>query len=521
MDTATLTRRDMLKLGAGAMVLASVQTQPAVAKPRADRPHILLIMADQLRGDCLGADGNKAIRTPNLDRIASEGVRFRSAYSSTPTCTPARAALLTGLSPWHHGLLGTGPVAEQYPCEMPQALRDAGYYTMGIGKMHWTPERNGHGFHRALLDEAARAESPEFRSDYIAWFMSEAPTQQYDVTGLDWNGFESKAYALPERLHPTHWTGECAVRFINTYEQDAPFFLKVSFHRPHSPYDPPERFLQMYEDTELPKASVGSWARKYAPRSDDSRHPWHGDLGADQVRRSRQGYYGSVSFVDEEVGRILNALEKRGWLNDTLILFTADHGDMTGDHHLWRKSYAYEPSARIPMLMRWPAAFGAGQGGMVRGQPVELRDVLPTFLEAARAAIPENLDGKSLLALARDDKAPWREYIDLEHDICYAPENHWNALTDGRRKYIFHAQDGAEQLFDLEKDPHEENDLAPDPQYAEELQAWRNRLESHFEERGKPFLRNGHLTPRPEGAPFSPNYPKNAKAAPPKKGKAG
>ncbi len=515
----TFTRRDMLKISAGAMALAAAKTPPAHAAPRIGRPNILLIMADQLRGDCMGADGNKAIRTPHLDRIAAEGVRFRSAYSSTPTCTPARSALLTGLSPWHHGLLGTGPVAEHYPCEMPQALRDAGYYTMCIGKTHFTPQRNGHGFHRLLLDEAARADSPEFRSDYQAWFLSEAPARQYDITGLDWNGYESKAYALPERLHPTHWTGESAVRFIDTYAQQEPFFLTVSFHRPHSPYDPPERFLRMYENADLPKASVGAWAGKYAPRSDDSRRPWHGDLGAEQVRQSRQGYYGSVSFVDEEIGRILESLEKRGWLEDTLIVFTADHGDMTGDHHLWRKSYAYEASARIPMLLRWPAGLGAAQPGVVRSQVAELRDVLPTFLDAAGVPAPRQLDGKSLLPLARDEKAPWREFIDLEHDICYAPENHWNALTDGRRKYIFHAQRGEEQFFDLEKDPHELIDLASSPEHSGEVRQWRTRLTEHFAERGEPFLKDGRLAARPKGTPFSPRYPRPEKETDGKKQK--
>jgi len=145
---------------------------------------MLLLMADQHRADCLGADGNPVIHTPNLDRLAAEGARFRCAYSSTPTCTPARSALLTGLSPWRHGMLGYGRVAEKYPLEMPRALREAGYYTLGIGKMHYHPQRNPHGFHQVLLDESGRAESPEFRSDYRAWFCSEAPGLDPDATGI-------------------------------------------------------------------------------------------------------------------------------------------------------------------------------------------------------------------------------------------------------------------------------------------------------------------------------------------------
>ncbi len=181
---------------------------------------------------------------------------------------------------------------------------------------------------------------------------------------------------------------------------------------------------------------------------------------------------------------------------------------MTGDHNLWRKGYAYESSAHIPMTMRWPSGMPGARRGIRMSQPVELRDALPTFLEAAGTASPRPLDGRSLLSLVRNGGEGWREYIDLEHDVCYSPENHWNALTDGRWKYIFHARDGEEQLFHLEGDPHEMEDLAGDPAHADELRKWRERLVEHFQERGAPFLVNGKLAPRPEGMAKSPNFPK-------------
>ncbi|HXG23844.1 MAG TPA: sulfatase-like hydrolase/transferase, partial [Chthonomonadales bacterium] len=135
-------------------------------------PYILFLMSDQHRGDCLRAAGNPIVHTPNLDRLAHEGALFRCAYSSIPSCTPSRAALLTGLSPWRHGMLGFGRMALQYKLEMPRLLREAGYYTVGIGKMHFYPQRNRHGFHQTILEED---EKPDFRSDYSAWFRSEAP----------------------------------------------------------------------------------------------------------------------------------------------------------------------------------------------------------------------------------------------------------------------------------------------------------------------------------------------------------
>jgi len=509
-----LTRRRLVQLGLGGIAMAALGARHAGgAAAGRKRPNILLLMADQHRADCIGADGNRAIRTPNLDRIAAQGVRFRCAYTSTPSCTPARAGLLTGLSPWHHGMLGCGRVAERYSSEMPRMLREAGYHTLGIGKMHYSPQRNLHGFHETILDESGRVESPGFVSDYRQWFRREAPDLDPDATGIGWNAYEAKPYALPERLHPTVWTGDRAVEFLRGYDREDPWFLKVSFARPHSPYDPPERLFKIYENADIPKASVGAWAERYAQRG-ASLPPdtWRGDLGEAQVRRSRQGYYGSVTFVDEQIGRILEVLEERGGLEQTLILYTADHGDMTGDHHLWRKTYAYEASARIPMLARWPGEFLSAERGRALAQPVELRDVLPTFLDAAGAAADEKrFDGRSLLDLVRGKTAGWRPWIDLEHDVCYSPENHWNALTDGRFKYIYHAFDGRQQLFDLASDPGEVRDLADDPAHAAALRQWRGRMVAHLSERGPPFVVGGDLAPRPQRMLYSPNYPGKAK----------
>jgi arylsulfatase A-like enzyme len=500
-------RRDVLKagaLGGAAPALVSAQARSS------SRPHILFLMDDQHRGDCVHADGNAVIRTPHIDRIGAEGARFRRAYSTSPTCTPARSALLTGLAPWNHGMLHMVAMAEHYPFTKPQALRSAGYYTMGIGKMHYHPQRNPNGYHHVLLDESGRIESPEFRSDYRAWFWSQAPHLNPDATGIGWNDYPAKPYALPENLHPTYWTGQSAVNFLRGYNRTEPFFLKVSFARPHSPYDPPKRFMDGYADAPIPKASVARWAAKYAPRNSDQDDIWHGDLGEAQVRSSRQGYYGSVEFVDEQIGRILEALEQRGWLEETLIVFTSDHGDMTGDHNLWRKSYPYEPSARIPMMMRWPAGLVSAARGQVFSQPVELRDILPTFLDAAGAPLTRKLDGKSMLTLLRGANPEWREYLDLEHGVCYSRENNWNGFTDGRMKYIYHAFDGEEQLFDVEKDPHELHDLAGDPAAGAQLRMWRNRMIEHLSIRGERWVKNGKLATRKEPIPRSPNFPISA-----------
>jgi arylsulfatase len=525
-------RREMFKMAAGASASMSLPSRPLRAQRRStDRPNILFIMADQHRADCVHADGNPHIRTPNLDMIAREGVRFHNAYSSTPSCIPARAAILTGLSPWHHGLLGMGawPIPARYPFETPRALHDAGYYAASIGKNHFYPSIESrmypplisHGFDMMLLDE--HHDYPlVYRTDYHSWFWSSAPNiyagdgflnDVPDDCGFEWknfwNAYQGKSYPYPERLHRARWVGDTAVRFLRTYDRPQPFFLKVSFIPPHPPYIPPERLMRQYADSNLPEAAHGDWDQKYTPSSGRGLEMcWHSDVGSDQVHITRAGYYGQVTFVDEQIGHILQELDARGWLDETLIFYCADHGDMLGDHSRWTKAQPYQSAVRIPMLMRWPKGLVSSVRGQVLSQLTELRDVLPTFLTAASITAPENLDGRSLLSLVDGKAAEWRPYIDFEHDISWCSTTvHWNALTNGHAKYIFHAYDGSEQLFDLDHDPHELRDLAPDPSHQGQLHLWRERMVNHLSERGDAWVKNGKLAIRRESMPISPHYP--------------
>jgi arylsulfatase A-like enzyme len=388
--------------------------------------------------------------------------------------------------------------------------------------MHWYPQKKLRGYHELLVDESGRAETPGFVSDYRLWFKQQAgvpnaefgvgephPDLDPDATGIGWNDHRAKAYALPERLHPTVWTADRAVEFLDKYDRPEPFMLKVSFARPHSPYDPPQRFMDMYNVDDMPAPVVGDWAARYASHEEPPNPSlWHGDLGVKQAKESRRAYYASVTFIDEQIGRILATLKKRGLYDNTLILFFADHGDMLGDHHLWRKTYAYESSANIPMILRWPKSMGLdGQRGKTLPQPVELRDVLPTFLDAAGAPIPSHLDGKSMLEPVRGNTKNWHPYIDLEHSMCY-DQDHWTALTDGRVKYIYFAYDGREQLFDLKKDTEELHNLAGDPASEPVLKEWRSRMVKHLAERGEEFVSGGKLAIRKKRLLYSPHYPK-------------
>lgn len=494
---------------------AAAAPRPAVNKWNGKQPHIILLMTDQHRGDSLGCMGNRAVISPNLDNLAAEGTLFVKGYSSAPSSTPGRAGLLTGLSPWHHGMLGYGRVASKYKYEMPRMLRDLGYYTFGIGKMHWFPQKALHGFHATLIDESGRVESPDFISDYHEWFQLNAPGKNPDSTGIGWNAHGAGLYKLDEKLHPTAWTGKTACELIRNYDNEQPLFLKVSFARPHSPYDPPKRLLDLYDGADIPEPAVGDWCGKYAEPLDPekaAKDAPFGNFGAEYARKSRRHYYANITFIDEQIGDIVQALKEKGMYENALICFTSDHGDMLGDHYHWRKTYPYEGSTHVPYIVKWPAATElAVTRGTSLEQPVELRDFLPTFIDAAGGEVPADMDGKSLLSLVDKGRegTPWRTYIDLEHATCYSADNYWCALTDGKTKYIWNFHNGSEQLFDLEKDPHELKNLSSVKAYRKKLEAWRGEMVAHLSERGEEFVKDGQLVVRKDTMLYGPNFPKD------------
>ncbi len=473
------------------------------------QPNIIFIMTDQQRGDALGCAGNQAVITPNIDKIASEGVLFLNGYSSVPSCTPARSGLLTGMAPWHHGMLGYGRVARKYKYEMPHMLREAGYYTFGVGKMHWFPQKSLHGFNGTLVDESGRVEQDGFISDYRDWFKLQAPGEDPDKTGIGWNEHSSAVYKLEEKLHPTYWTANTAIEFIKNYDQTKPLFLKVSFARPHSPYDPPQKYLDIYKDVKIPEPAIGDWCQELNIK-DGGKDAAFGNFGVEHAVKSRRYYYANITFIDEMIGEIIQTLKEKGLYENSIICFTSDHGDMLGDHYHWRKTYAYEGSAHIPFIVKWPDEIAAGiKRGKKLYNTVELRDFLPSFLDAAGADIPEDMDGMSLFKLIKNPKMKWRSYIDLEHATCYSQDNYWAALTDGRWKYIWFFRTGKEQLFHLENDPYEETELSGEMQYSEELKLWRSRMVEHLKERGEDFVVDGELVRRGKTMLYSPNFPED------------
>ncbi len=496
----------------GACGILGLASNSALAQKK---PHIILLMTDQHRADGMGCMGNERILTPNLDKLANEGNMFSNGYSSIPSSTPARASLLTGMSPWAHGMLGYGMQSEEYEYEMPRMLGDLGYLTMGIGKMHWYPQWNMRGFQTLLLDESGRVDTPNFMSDYRKWFNTKALGLNPDSTGIGWNEHAAKIYQLPEELHPTYWTAEMAVETIRGYRSEKPLFMKVSFARPHSPYDPPARFMDMYQEKGIadPKApAMGEWVPdSWKSHTDPKKNKDAavGNFGDEYAINSLKHYYASITFIDEQIGRVIEELKEKGMYDDALIFFISDHGDMMGDHCLWRKTYAYEGSAAVPYIVKVPSWYDSSvKAGEVLEQPVELRDVLPTMLDIAGDSIPQRMDGSSLLDIYDSKNPQWREFIDLEHSTTYFHENYWTALTDGNIKYIWFVSTGNEQLFDMSKDPMEEKNLANDPKYKKTLEKMRSAMVEHLSVRGEKWVKDGKLQIIEKGSyTYGDNFP--------------
>lgn len=466
--------------------------------------NVILFMADQMRGDCLGCMGHPVVKTPNLDMLAAQGTLFTRAYTPSPSCIPARACLLTGMNPWHTGILGMGEgmphMADNYAHTLPGELANAGYHTCAVGKNHFHPQRALNGYHATILDESSRAIDKNFVSDYVEWYGKQTNDMEgYQDSSVDWNGWISRPYHTSENLHPTHWTADRAIEFLKKRDPNKPFFLKCSFARPHSPYDPPQVYYDMYKDNHnIPEPFVGDWSQCNDVEFDALNvHTWRGKLHSEDIRRARAAYYGNITFIDYSIGRVLRTLNSMRLYDDTMILFTSDHGDMLGDHHLWRKTHAYEGSTHIPLLIK-PTQ---GQGNKMQrcGKLTTLMDIMPTVLDAVGLRIPATCDGLSMLPLLQGKSSDnWRTHLLSEHCACYAQEQEYVFVADEQYKLIFFPYNGSLQFFDLIKDPGECVNEILKPEYTQIIADMTNHLVKEFQMRQWPVLQGEQLCAKPD-----------------------
>jgi iduronate 2-sulfatase len=496
-----------LLLGFVAITLTLATFTPT-ARAAERRWNVLLIVSDDLN-NLLGCYGDPLAKTPNLDKLAARGVRFEHAYCAYPLCGPSRNSFLTGLYPNTTGIHENNQLFRQsIPRQhsMPQQFRLAGYLSARIGKMYhygvpnaigtdghddpasWELQMNPAGVDRAEEQPAGKIFSlkPGQFGATLSWYASPKP----DASHTD--GMEAA---------DAQWVLERCAK-----DRSRPFFLAVGFFRPHTPYVSPQAYFDMHPAKDMPVvAGVKENRADIPPAALMSGHPEQDTMSDDQRRQARQAYAASISFMDAQVGKVVDTLDKLGLSNDTIIVFTSDHGYHTGEHGLWQKMSLFEESSRIPLLIVAPGT--STKGGVVKS-PVAHVDLFPTLAELTGVKPPANLQGQSLVPMLKDPNATGRGWAitqvmrgggarsQAKHFFGYTlrtPRWRYTEWDEGRE---------GKELYDHDADPHELTNLAMDAGHAKDIEELSQQLKAAIKTTFPPSGK----TPEVKPGMWSPTY---------------
>jgi len=470
-------RREFLKkcaswttAGALSLSIKDAVAKSSAASKQKEQPNILFICTDYQAGIDVPFVGYKFLQMPNLDRICREGKVFTRHYSTAPVCMPARYTWVTGTYPHTHGCWDNGsPWPEQLPTMM-DCLKKAGYYSLGIGKMHFSPWERMAGFDRRIIaDRKGNGRGDNNRIDDYAKFLDKHGLTRWDYLKFQSPGEDNivGVYDWPydEMLHIDHYVGEQAKSVIEKQELKEPWFLWVSFNGPHNPWDPPARCSEQYKKMDLPAAIEDDLTIKPIDHT-RVRYNYTRDV-VDRIDRTpqerkkiinriRAGHFGNLTFIDEQLGKILKALDETGQLDNTIIIYSADHGSCLGDHDLIHKGTFYDRSAIVPFIVRYPRKVKPSITDAFSSHV----DVMPTILSIAGAALPVTIEGKDLKPLFYGKKKSIQDFLILEI------RGGTGIVTD-RWKMSIYPKTGDGELYDLKADPKEIHNLYNKPEYKE------------------------------------------------------
>lgn len=466
---------------------------------RGTRPNIIVFMSDQHRASVLGCAGDEVVQTPHIDRLAAQGVRFAICYAGSPLCVPSRATFLMG-----QGCSDVGVWSNS--CTMPSdiptflhSLAAAGYETVLCGRMHFKGPDQRHGFERRIMGDVTGPIDgwPNTLLGDISWSSQGQGREGVTVAGPGRTGFQAydvdvtaaavrflRERGASHRLSAGQDNGQGDMKGTQSAQaarstqarqdsqskqsaageggDDRPFCLVIGWVSPHNPYIAPAPLFDQYRD----RVSVP----EVPPGIRESEHPalrhWHDGRGTDgltaaQARTARAGYYGLVTWIDQQVGQILSTAEESGLAADTAVIYTSDHGDMLGENGLWQKSYLFDPSVSVPLIVSW---LGQTRAASVVTEPVSLTDLAPTLIDLCGGPPLPNATGRVLTPLLRGEPLPdtWRPevYVESMHVSGFPPSR---MVRRERWKLMRYHGFDTPQLFDLEADPHERHDRAGDP----------------------------------------------------------
>ena len=487
-----------------------------------ERPNILFICTDQQRGDSLGCTGADWAVTPNLDRLASEGALFRNCYVQNPVCSASRASLFTGKYPSNHGLYANGVPLPAHQTMFTRTLADAGYDCGMIGKQHLAPcdtwrtePRRDDGYR--VFEWAHGPNHRALENDYHRWLRATHPSiyqQIFPDTGANENTeFSNRARTgtpidhVPKEAHYSHWVADRAIDFIQSDREDGPFFLMANFFDPHHSFGAPQEFRDMIDADAIPApiTKPGELDEKPAPHRDYSVKSYGGtapgfqDYSLDEIKEIRAQYWAMIALIDYELGRMLDALDAAGMAENTLVVFTSDHGEMLGNHQqLLKGPQLYDDLTRVPLILRWPTEIAANTGS---DQIVQWIDLPATLLDAAGCAPGRGVQGTSLLPQLHgkdSERRPWAMSEFRDSGFPTDPALMTTMLRHGDWKIIlWHghpasslSRDG--ELYNLKDDPSEICNLFHSPEHKHKVREMKRLLldsMSEAEDRTTPKLR--------------------------------
>jgi arylsulfatase A-like enzyme len=445
-------RREFL---AGSAGLAGMQAAAQTTR----RPNILLITDDQHNARNMSCAGDPLVRTPNLDKLAARGARFTHGYSCNMICAPSRVSMITGQYVHSHGYYGNSGPQPDRPVWMTSYLRQHGYQNAMIGKAHYGWPRIAAEFdYIRLCDRIDCPPDNPLKNDFFRMLVEKGAIGKSDESRRGLGQNNPATSLLPKELSVEWWTADCAIDFLRTRDKQKPFFAFVSFQRPHAPITPPEPYDTMYDPAKvtLPPSAHETLAGKPAEQLAAARrsvYPYHpADLS--KLQKIIAMYFGLITLVDDSVGRIVAELEAQNILDNTLILFTADHGDFSGEHGFFHKNLGmYECIHRIPFIAAGPGL----DHGLVRDQLVQQTDIFPTACEIAGLPVPDSVQGLSIAPLCRQGSPAW------PRTAAFAEEETRMCIRTAGHRMVFDPVGTANELYDHANDPWEMKNLYNDP----------------------------------------------------------
>ena len=436
------------------------------------KPNIIYIFSDQHRGDTLGCVGHPAVITPNLDKLASEGVTFTRSYTNSPVCMPARASMMTGQYVCEHGIWTNNNAADPLSPSHVRNIRDAGYHTAVIGKTHlylhgagWKDTRDNidilknWGFEdiHELTGPLATFRHDCSYTDYLKEkgllkthrdYLMNHGIPSARGTAKPWDDPPSP---LPTEAHLDSYTGRTAMEWIQNYNGDKPFYLQVLFPGPHNPFDSPQEYRDMYKPEEMP-IGIMDWPERPIARYVRGVLRWSGLKGMTPIQKQtlQTYYYAKITLIDDYIGRIVKVLEEKGLLDNTWIIYNSDHGEMLGDHMMSHKVVFYEGAIRVPLIIRPP---GHVQGWQCKGLTDHL-DITASLIDIAQAEGLPGSDGRSLVpqVLSGPDDTEAQKGKEAIFSEVYG----FSMVFNGRYKMAINPITRAPvELYDLKEDPNE------------------------------------------------------------------